>query len=191
MKKVTTILPVLLLVTAHCLCQEAKPLKETKFISLNQAGLVSGSNGESLTLQTINGVSKNGWSAGIGVGIDFYVDRSVPLFLDVRKDLLNKNTTPFFYADGGVNFPWLNFIQREQKNTFTTTTGKYYDLGGGWKFKLKNKKAILLSAGYTFKQSKGKGPMYNYNPVTNTSSEITQYQDFRYRRLVIKVGFKF
>ena len=190
MKK-TALLTAWIFIAATTFCQQTKTRDKVKFRSINQVGFITGSNGESGLLQTINGVAKNKWSAGIGTGIDFYAERGIPLFLDVRRDLLEKKNTPFLYADGGVNFPWLNFIQREQRNTFSTSAGLYYDLGAGWKLKTDDNHTILISAGYSFKQSKGKGPMYTYNPVTGTGHETTQYQDFRYRRLVIKFGMQF
>ena len=190
MKKLA-VFTVCTLIVATGFCQKTKAPEKVKFRSINQVGLISGSNGESALIQTINGVAKNRWSAGIGTGIDFYAERGVPLFLDVRRDILDKKSTPFFYADGGVNFPWLNFIQREQRNTFSTSAGLYYDLGAGWKIKTDENKMIVVSAGYTFKQSKGKGPSYTYNPVTGIGHETTQYQDFRYRRFVLKLGIQF
>ena len=117
------------------------------FASINQLGLLSASKGEAWTLQTINGIRKNTWFAGVGAGLDFYGERSVPLFLDVRKDFTLNRNTPFVYADDGVNFEWLNTTEKALKQFPKTSPGAFYDLGFGWKLSGKNKRGVLFSAG--------------------------------------------
>jgi len=73
------------------------------------------------------------------------------LFLDVRKYLWDKTSTPFVYADGGYHF----LMDNTDKKWGTITKykgGLYYDVGFGYKLTLKAKQALLLSTGYSFKE---------------------------------------
>ncbi|MCW3110153.1 MAG: hypothetical protein JWQ09_4659, partial [Segetibacter sp.] len=49
--------------------------QKIKFSAINQVGLLTGSRGEAVTVQTINGIKKDKSFAGAGVGFDFYGDR--------------------------------------------------------------------------------------------------------------------
>jgi hypothetical protein len=189
--KLYLILPFLLLISLCLHAQKVDAVKsKIKFSSINQLGLISGSQGESTLIETINGVKRDTWFAGVGVAFDFYGERGVPLFLDVRKELMHKKATPFIYADGGVNLEWLNFIQREQRGIPVSYPGAYYDFGAGWKFGNKNNGGFLISAGYSFKQSKEKADQQIYNPVTRTVETSTYSTNYNYRRFVLKIGFQ-
>jgi hypothetical protein len=175
----------------HLKAQNKDDKGKINFSSINQIGLISGSQGESSVIQTINGIKKDTWFAGVGVGFDFYDVRGVPLFIDIRKELLHKKNTPFIYGDGGVSFEWLNFIQREQHNFPDVHPGAYYDVGAGWRLGGKNKGGFLMSVGYSFKQAKETATQQIYNPVTRTTESSTYSTKYDYRRVVIKVGFQF
>jgi hypothetical protein len=177
--------------TVHLNAQNKDDKGKIKFSSINQIGLISGGQGESSLIQTVNGLKKDTWFAGVGAGFDFYDVRGVPLFIDVRKELLQKKNSPFIYGDGGVNFEWLNFIQREQHNFPDVRPGAYYDVGPGWKLGSKNKGGFLMSLGYSFKQAKETATQQIYNPVTRTVESSTYSTRYDYRRVVIKVGFQF
>ena len=162
-----------------------------KFSSINQVGVLSGSNGESWMIQTINGVKKRKWFAGAGTGLDFYKDRTVPLFVDIRMDFTNKPNTPFAYSDAGVNFAWLNSSQKQQKQFPQSLPALFYDLGIGWRLSGKNNRAFLFSAGYSFKQVKQK-VKYLWWPAPTPQLESENYEryNYLYRRVVIKIGFQ-
>jgi hypothetical protein len=160
------------------------------FSSINQVGLLTGSAGEAVSVQTINGIKKSRSFAGVGVGLDFYGLKTVPLFVDLRTDFsLNKNT-PFAYFDAGVNFLSLNHIQKEQAGFPSTSPGVFYDIGLGWKLSGKNNEAMIVSAGYTLKQARYKTQSYSIFPAPQMQSENYDRYNFLYRRLVIKIGFQ-
>src|SRR5215467_547922 len=77
-----------------------KPQHAFQFRSINQVGLLEGTDGGAFQIQTINGVQFRTWFLGIGVGIDNYRLRSVPLFVDLRKEF--KVGTNYFFIYGGV-----------------------------------------------------------------------------------------
>ena len=165
--------------------------KKIKFSSINQVGLLSGSSGEAFMLQTINGLKKDKWFAGAGTGLDFYRERTIPLFLAIRRDLINRINTPFVYADAGINFSWLNSFQKQQKQFPISSPGLIYDLGIGWKLSGKNNRAYIFSAGYSFKQVKEKVKSLWWSaPAPQLESENYESHNYLYRRIVIKVGFQ-
>lgn len=106
-------------------------------------------------LQLVNGVQKNTWFTGIGVGIDYYGGkRSVPLFAAIERDLRKNKKTPFVYVNGGYNFSWLRENEKRffQGTGYSQTGGLFYELGLGYKFLLKNKMYLGFSAGYSEKR---------------------------------------
>ena len=164
--------------------------QKVKFSSVNTVGLLAGARGEALLAQTINGIKIKNNFVGAGVGLDFYGDRTVPLFVGYRRELTAGTNIPFVYADAGANFLWLNFIQHEQKGFPDASPGYYYELGAGLKLNGKNNRGFILSAGYTLKQVRYKTRSFQIAP-TPTQSPADNHYHFLYRRLVIKIGFQF
>ena len=74
------------------------------FRSIFQEGIVTGESGTDLQLQFVNGVTYKILFAGAGIGLDYYYERSVPLFLDLRGKVFNRPSAPFLFADGGILF---------------------------------------------------------------------------------------
>src|ERR1700712_5956221 len=74
------------------------------FHSINNIGLLEGQTGSSFQIQTVNGAQYKSWFAGIGLGLDYYRYRTVPLFLDLRKEFGKSSNRLFLYADMGVSF---------------------------------------------------------------------------------------
>ena len=172
------------------ICQLFAQSQRIKFSTINQAGFLSGSKGEAFTIQTINGINKGKWFTGAGTGLDFYNERTVPLFFDVRSDLNRRKNTPFAYADAGVNFAWLNSVQKQEKSFPKTYPGLYYDFGIGWKLAGKNNnRGFILSAGYNFKQVKEKIKYLLWEPVSQSAIETFERYNYQYKRVVIKIGF--
>jgi len=166
------------------------PNRKIQFSSVNQAGLLTGSKGEAGTVQTINGIKSDKCFAGVGAGFDFYNFRTIPLFVDFRRDFSANKNTPFGYVDAGVNFLSLNSVQKEQLNVQSSSAGFYYDLGLGWKLSGKNNRAVIVSAGYTLKQAKYKVLSYRIAPTPQLQSEDYDRYNYLFRRIVIKIGFQ-
>lgn len=165
--------------------------QKIKFSSVNQAGLLVGGRGEAFMIQTINGIKKDKWFAGAGTGLDFYGERTIPLFLDLRRDLSNRKNTPFAYVDAGINFLWLTSFQRQQKQFSTSSPALFYDAGIGWKLSGKNNRGFIFSAGYSFKQVKEKvKPSWWTSPTPQLETENYEHHNYLFRRVVIKAGFQ-
>ncbi len=164
--------------------------KEVNFQSLVQVGLLEGEQGAALQLQTINGIQYKTWSAGIGVGLDYYHTRTIPLFLDVRKAFSGKEKSAFIYASGGYNFSWLS---RNDKEWFVTDGkgGLYYDAGIGYQLPVMKNSSLFFSVGYSVKKIS----------TTNMDGIIiaifpapppTYYQyNYTLQRISIKTGLRF
>jgi len=160
------------------------------FQSLLPGGLLEGASGPSWNLQTINGIYYKTWFAGIGIGLDYYTMRTIPLFLDVRKELFRKNRTPFLYADGGIHFDWLKTREKPGWGSSEYNRGFYYDLGFGYKLGFANKDAIFVSAGYTMKSLREER-MLAVQCIQFPCSPTKEYYSYKFSRLSLKVGWQF
>lgn len=192
------ILPLfILLVSIPAFSQSGAPaVKKIKFSSVNQFGLLNGSNGASYDIRTINGISYRNWLVGLGVGIDNYESRSVPVFMSLRKEFSHKINVPFLYADGGLNYTWLSSDQKGIRGgDYSTSPGMYLDGGIGMKIPTKNNFAVLLSTGFSYKQT--------HETITREvwitpwpmpggeGSDNAEHWNRKYRRIVVRVGLQF
>src|SRR5690349_5998233 len=58
-----------------------------RYHAQNYIGLLEGEDKAAFQLQTIHGVQVKSWYAGAGVGLDYYMYRSIPVFFSVNKDI--------------------------------------------------------------------------------------------------------
>src|ERR1700748_880249 len=73
-----------------------------QFHSINNIGLLEGQAGAAMPLQTINGLQNKSWVVGAGVGLDDSRFRTLPLFVDIRKEFGTTQSKFFLYADAGT-----------------------------------------------------------------------------------------
>jgi len=166
--------------------------KKALFRSQNYIGLLEGDDGSAFQFNTINGVQLGTWYAGVGTGLDWYMFRSVPLFLSINKDWKPSNRTFYFNLDAGTNFVWTD----EGRNDWTGyeskfTPGFYWGAGIGYKAGFKNKKdAIVFNLGYSFKRLKEEEtvPLYCINPPCGFT---TDYYDYKTNRVSVRMGWQF
>ncbi len=164
------------------------PSCDCGFQSILNIGLLEGQMGGDFQIQTVNGFQYKGWFAGIGTGVDYYRFRSIPLFLDIRKNITNKNLTPFIYADGGMHFPW----KKDNESFYydaSMSNGLYYDAGIGMNFTLRKNQGITFSAGYSYKFVKETTTW----PVECLMAPCQQYKQTRsydLNRLSMKIGWR-
>ncbi|HYF30677.1 MAG TPA: hypothetical protein VD993_06135 [Chitinophagaceae bacterium] len=122
------------------------------FSSINQAGFLEGQSPMAFQLQTINGFKYKNWFAGIGLGLDRYRIRSVPLFFDLRWNLFNNPNTPFVYGDIGGHFPWVMDKDKSEWMTSNFKGGLYYDAGFGYRLGIGKNRGIVFSGGFSLKK---------------------------------------
>ncbi len=157
-------------------------------------GLLHGEAGAHYDLRTINGVSIGKWTVGLGLGIDNYAGRSVPVFIEGRKEFGKKNNLPFLYAGAGLNHTWLTTDQKRQKGgEYSTTPGMYVDAGIGVKLNTKSKTAVVLSTGFSYKQSKETvvPPVwFTPWPMPGNPDGSPEKLNSQYRRIVVRLGIQ-
>ena len=168
--------------------QQPKKKCSCSFSSINQAGLTAGELKEAFLFQTVNGLRYKSWFSGIGVGIDDYRYRSIPVFLQLRKDLFKKTNTVFLYNDIGLNFPWL---KKDQKISFLPSNfedGLYYDGGIGYKVG-SAKYAVFVSGGFSLKELR-EYRTTNLCGLTKCEETRDRYH-YSLRRISFKLGLQF
>ena len=168
----------------------AKKVEKVVFSSINTAGVILGKSDPELSVQTVNGASYKSWFAGIGVGLDYYYLRTIPLFAHVQKRLFPEKNPLFAYADLGMNIPWMKDADKQAlwyRSDYKA--GLYYDIGAGYELNMK-KGAIILSAGYTTKQMQ-ETQTYPYIWGPPGMPDRKEYIDYNLSRLVLKAGFRF
>jgi hypothetical protein len=176
---------------------------KTVFHSINTIGLLHGKDGYAEQLQSINGLQLKSWFAGLGIGLDEYRFRTIPLFIDIRKEFGKTAHKWFAYADVGYSFYW-------QKDTDVKTfpkdskvqNGFCAETGIGYSIKLNQKLWLLFSGGYSYKTMKEEGRNVYFNPAdppitggmwidyAPAYGDITSEQ-YHLSRLVLKVGLSF
>lgn len=169
--------------------QSEKNRSHTQYTSLISAGLLTGEAGQSLSVETINGLRKSSWTAGVGIGLDFYEKRSVPLFLAVQKVLYAHANAPFVYVHGGLNFGW----QPAGQSTGTKTTaipGGYYNTGAGYNLVLKHNRALQISIGYCYKQVREDVQQDWGAPTNILPQQHSDRYNYLYRRLLLNIGLQ-
>ena len=205
-KQVTSFL-IFVMLSWQCLAQEVpannSPAKihssstahRWQFHSINQVGLLYGENGSAFQVQTINGVQYKSWFAGIGVGIDEYRFRSIPLFADFRKEFAVGAGYLFIYGGIGMHFMWLTDKQKDdyhlgyyQKAHFSN--GLYYDAGIGYKVKLNNRIAFFVSPGFSHKDTEMKSPTFSC-PFTGPCYPLPERYNYALNRLSVNLGIIF
>jgi len=197
MQKILLLLVVLMSCVIVTSAQEAKQEQPAKkgcscaFSSIIQGGILHGSRGGYFQAQTIHGIRYKTWFAGLGAGLDYYYRPGFPLFVDLRKNILDKPGALFLYADAGVHLPakrkeTINaWVQNEYSNSF------YGDGGVGYAFGFHSNVRWVFSTGYSYKEGSYKvvnpGSGCTGPPCGETYSTYKKY----FHRLTVKLGFQF
>jgi hypothetical protein len=163
-----------------------------KFQGEVQIGPIDGERGTYMQLQSVNGISYKGYFLGIGTGLDYYFMRSIPLFLELKKNLFNKPKTPFIYADGGLEYPWPSNNDKLTLGEINAKRGYHFSTGIGYQLAVSNKSFIEFNAGYSYKQIKENVPGYIqiYDPRIDWL-DYTQHYTYNLNRLSVNIGLVF
>ncbi|MEO6812365.1 MAG: hypothetical protein ABI172_00425 [Ginsengibacter sp.] len=179
----------ILLITFLISFSSSAQQKQIKFHSINQFGIVFGESEENSVFQTINGIQFSNWFSAIGIGVDDYRYKTLPLFIEGRRCFGDENKG-FVYADLGYNFPLKNKPGKEVSyyDSYHFKGGIYTDVGVGFKVRLINKSSFLFSLGYSYKELQtqiGVAPL-----CLGCSSYLYNYK-FGYGRMILKAGVEF
>ena len=116
---------IVLVLAVFCNCSSLfAQKKEWKFGSQNYAGITEGESGTGLQLQTINGFRYKTWFTGVGTGIDYYFQRSIPLFLSVSK-FLAPGKLPLYFVEnrGQLDDRVAYYVQGRDTSVYFTGQG--------------------------------------------------------------------
>lgn len=169
------------------MAQEVNP----RFSSINSVGFAAGQSMPDLVLQTVNGIRFSNWYTGIGIGVDNYRYKTLPLFIDGRRSL-GKENEGFLYADLGYNFPYKDKPGKEISyyDNYHFTGGIYTDIGIGCQVKLNKIASFLFSLGYSSKELQTKTGV-NICPFIGPCYVDYSKYDLNYGRIILKAGLVF
>ena len=81
--------------------------EKLRYHAQNYVGLLEGEARGAFQLQTIHGVQYRNWYGAGGVGLDYYMYRSIPVFFSLNRDIILNKRTFFVSGDIGTNYPWV------------------------------------------------------------------------------------
>ena len=171
--------------------QQERISRPLRFQSINNIGLLEGQAGSAFQLQTVNGAQYKSWFAGVGIGLDYYRYRTIPLFLDVRKEFGKRSNKLFIYADAGMNLYWERDKDVKQFPVDDKIKNGFYgEAGVGYKWKLNQRINLLFNAGYSYKNITEEGTYLYMNPILAVMSYPVEKINNNLNRLVLKVGIE-
>ena len=181
----------LMAISFFSFAQQKNTSDSWRFQSTVNVGLLEGQTGSAFQLQTINGARYKSWFAGVGLGLDFYRFRTIPLFLDIRKEFGSDLNKVFIYADGGISFSWVTDQEKLGYADEHFNNGFYSDLGLGYKMAVGKKNAVLISLGYSYKKLTESYTSYYYYPDYPPGPAPKEQINYSLNRLSIKMGWTF
>ncbi len=193
MKKEGLILFILIVARLSVFAQNAnKPTAvKNRFHSFNTISILNGSSTTSVALNTVNGLQlSNHLFTGIGSGFDYYYHTSIPLFGELRYDLLRGNGRLQLVGNAGINFPFSS-----QQTKFNNKPGPYkagllYGAGIDYLAPVK-KQAVILGVAFTSKHLTQMVDNHIWNPELNRIENIPIKDEYSLNRIAIKIGWMF
>lgn len=163
---------------------------QIKFQSISSVGLVEGKSGKAFTLQTVNGIRKDYFFAGLGFGMNNYRFKSYPLFADLR--IFPDNLRNFFgYGNLGYSFAGKN---DPDKNVYYNTTdfkgGVYSSVGVGMQLKLAGHTSVVFDVGFGYKEIKNKIGVTNPCLIAPCPVDYSTYA-YGLGTVILKAGLAF
>ncbi len=192
MKQIFTVTLSFLLIQMRSMAQDSLHQRPA-FHVISSLGVANGSKGMAYLLQAVPGILFHNSFAGVGIGIDDYKMRSVPLFLDFRQEFGRRSRNLFVYADAGCNFDWLTEKDKTEEDQWYGNLnfrgGIYYDAGLGYNIHFSRKDVMLFSIGYSVKEMHAKGSAWNC--TSNGCSMTPTTLNYHMPRLALKAGWRF
>ncbi len=166
------------------------------YYNITEMGVLAGSNENEynapFSFLTVNGYHlTNKLALGVGVGVEFMAESYMPVMLDVRYYLRDKNFSPFVFVQGGYSFALDDDAEEKIRYDFYDIwpypTSEYpVKAKGGWVFNpgvgirsmFSQNFGLLFSVGYRLQQ-------FNYDSDENRELQVD------YNRLSIKLGIIF
>jgi hypothetical protein len=155
------------------------------FVNMTSMGFLIGSSHNAqlapFSLLMVNGFrTSNGLFSGIGTGVEFFSTSYLPLFIDLRYDLLGKDVVPYVVAKGGYGFP--------MSGDFTEYDVSYEYFGGalfgaGIGLKIRTRKHFAWDIGLLYRYQKT-----SYKEIYDWNNQEYEYTDI-FNRIELRLGF--
>lgn len=187
MKTLIFILIVFFLINISASAQKNK----IHFNSINQFAMVGGESQINTAYQTINGIKFSNWFSGIGIGVDNYRYRTLPLFIDGRW-FFGDEKRGFIYGDIGYNFPMKDKPEKGipyYDNMYHFKGGVYTDFGIGYQVPLRKKSSMIFSLGYSYKKMEVK--IGSECRTSSCPADYSNIYEFSFNRMILKAGLVF
>ncbi|WP_343670330.1 hypothetical protein [Chitinophaga sp.] len=129
------------------------------------------------------------YQVGVGIGLDDYQARSVPVFGDLRYDFSKAERTFFSYAGAGKAIPWLTRKQwglQNSKEPDKNIAGTYVHAGLGYKFRWRYNSSFHISAGYAYAAFKTKNAILDWQTQAPLGTFTTT--DYSFSRVTVMMG---
>jgi len=164
--------------------------KQLLFHSFNSVQVLMGNSNNSFSVHSVNGVQWKRTFAGVGVGVDDYYHRSVPLFLELRQDINRGEKKLQAFVNGGLHIPLGNTNRIDHWKTGDFKPGRLMAAGLDYFIPLK-KDAVVL--GLAFSQKKVTQMVNNniWNPILNRIDNVPLKEVYEFNRIWLKVGWVF
>ncbi len=178
-------------ITIIAAAQKQTKVDTWQYFGLHQAGLLVGNTTEKGSVLTTNCIAKKNWYTGISTGVDWYGLRTIPLLLSVHKAFGSNRHQPFAYGNAGMGFVWENNFSN-RSYSYQYKNGFAGEAGLGYFINLKNKTALSVSAGYSYKQvGMNEKSLFvtDATPFGNFATNEYHYR-YHYRRIAIRLGIK-
>ncbi|MCK4879499.1 MAG: hypothetical protein KAS82_02525 [Bacteroidales bacterium] len=158
---------------------------EAGFVNMTSIGFLAGSSHNSqvapFSLLMVNGYrTSHGLFAGIGTGIEFFSTNYLPLFLDLRGDLLEGDVVPYVMAKGGYGLP-LSSDRSDYDISYEYSGGLLFGAGVGLKIRTRNHFAWDIELLYRYQET-------SYREIHDWNNQEYEYTDI-FNRIEIRLGF--
>jgi hypothetical protein len=187
MKKIFAIILLSLCVQLHAQ-ETSRKTNRYAFHSYNNFGLIEGEKGTSVLIESVNGFNYANWFAGIGIGIDHYTFRSIPVYLDIKREWSDKLPV-FLFASAGRNCPWVKQTDDRYQNKFYPRS--FYEGGLGYRFSINQKNNMVFSVSYSEKNLHEKIIESISCPFIGPCTQSYRNFEHRLTTLVVKAGVRF
>lgn len=121
-------------------------------------------------------------SVGAGIGVEWFNVAGLPVFADVRYNVLKGGLSPYVYSQAGYSMP---LATNPTGDYSTYYGGPLFAAGVGLRKNFANRNAFVFSLGYRFQQMRTDYGYYWYSQTYDTK----RYD--RFNRFAFSLGFIF
>lgn len=176
---------------------QSQVMRQKGYYIIPQAGFLYGDQRVDGQGIVAGGIEYKGWGLGIAAGIDWYKVRTVPVLIDIRRNLPVARQPLFVYGNLGWNIAapldkQYYFAGSVDMRGNRFTHGMYGEAGLGYALLNRSKKGFLLSLGFTSKTvtERFRETIYIMQPPY-TTVETERRLDYTFNRFIFKLGYKF